>query len=336
MGLPAESQPTETDRTLNIKRESFALGEAVMRAERFVTHENPDIDALLSVALAQLYRRFMGERSDLPISFVPGGTRDFQKGTLALDIGIARGLRSYPSGGMSLKASIAGGSSCMAVARLLREDDYKSIKTLVEEVSLCDESGEGNTVERLWVKHRLWRYGDDKNVLLVTSVYTMFHDLRFTLHDFELYELFVKWVDGILIRGHKRRASKQKNPWDNVEVFYNGRYAILPIGGSIYQARSLEQQGVEVSLNAVPMRNMQRDSWSLALHRAPQASLNFTDLFQGKMDDFPGVFVSDFFVGWGAKGGPYKGTESEFRILRDRFIERTKEVLGPWYTSPQH
>jgi hypothetical protein len=334
MSLPAISRPAVDEQLDRLKREeSFALREAVRRADRLVTHESPDLDALLSLALAQLYRsRFNGTGDDLPIAFVPGNCRDFPKGTLALDIGDARGLRSTPSGGMMLKASQAGGSCCTAVARLLRDDDYNIIETFIREVSLTDEDKEMGTIQRIRSKYKLW--ANERDALICTSIFDIFQSLRYTSYDFELYQIFRRLVEGILIRGHKRRFFHERNSWEGVETYYNGRFAVLPVYASIYHAKVLENHGVEVSLYMVPLKS-KRDVWSLAIHRAPKALMNLEELFHGKMTDFSGIFMNEFFVGWGAKGGGLNATESEARLIRDNFIQRVKNVLEPWY-SMQH
>ncbi len=336
MALPAESQSLEEARLERIKREEvFALQEAVMSAERLVTHESPDLDALTSLAIAQLYRRFNNASHDVPIAFVAGGIRDFPRGTLALDIGDARGLRSTPSGGLMLKASSAGGSSSMAVARILRDDDYNILETLVKEISQHDEDHrEKGTIDRIWSRHRLWPYTADRSALIRTSVFDIFQSLRRSSFDFELYELILRIIEGTLIRGHKRRLFMTRNPWDGVETYYGGRFAILPIGASIYQARALEQQGVEVSLHTVPIKK-KRNTWSMALHRAHRVAMNLAELFRGRTGDFPGIFMNESLLGWGVKGGGLPATEPEVQIIRDRFIARMKSVLGPWYSS-QH
>jgi hypothetical protein len=335
MALPAESRPLRDEYLERLKREEvFALQEAVMRADHLVTHESPDLDALVSVALGQLYRRFNGASRDVPVSFVAGNVRDFQRGVLALDIGEGRGLRSTPSGGFMLKASTAGGSSSMAVARILRDDDFRIIEPFVQEISTSDEDKDKGTIERIWSKHRLWPHGEDRNALMVTSIFDMFQSLRCSSYNFELYDLFLRLMEGVLIRGHRKKFSKERNPWDGVQTYYGGRLAVLPIGASIYQAKALEQQGVEVSLYTMPVRSM-RDTWSMAVHRADHVAMNLAELFQGRMGDFPKIYIGERLVGWGVKGGGLKALETDARLIRDRFIARVKNVLGPWYSS-QH
>lgn len=329
------SRTEDAEEDSNIKHEVIAIEQQVLNATKLVTHVRADLDALISLVLAQIFRDIKG-LEHLPVFFEPGGRMDFERGVLALDIGIARGLRSTQEGGFMIKSSSVGGSCCMAMLRLLPKTEQDILKTLVEEISLTDEDQEGrNTVSRVVDINTDWRNNQIKNALLCTSIFDVFQSLRDQCQDHELYEIVLKWIYGTLNRGMRRKEIRESNPWLGVNMAFGGRLAILPIGASIYQAKYLEKHGVEFTIHGRGIIG-KNNKWSLGLHKAQTSAADLIELFGEKVIDLPGIYIGTRFIGWTVKGGSLSCSEQQFRIMRDRLIAIAKEVLCGWFSALKH
>lgn len=316
--------------------ETFALSRAVLDARTLVTHVQADQDALASVVLAQLHRDIHGVPF-AEVNFVPGSIKDFSKDKLALDIGDARGIRSTPRGGMMIKASAAGGSCCLAVLRLLPKEERSVLAPYIEEISLADESGQ-STALRMAKKYRIWGNEVDRAALTQTSTGFQFQAQRRVMSDYRMYENMWADIYGRLQLGDERKSALSiKDPWKDVMSLFGGRFAVLPVGASLNHAQLLESFGVEVTFHTRALY-VTKDCWSLGFHRSNSANqaLNFEELFQGLLKDFPGICVKPFFVGWGSKGGGLKCSEVEMRAIRDRILNHVQIQLGIWYGALRH
>lgn len=354
MGLPNLSKP-EGDRQSWIQEESLALGRWLLEAELLVTHQDADLDALFSLVLAQLFRTTLG-KAELPVAFVPGSVREFKKKVVGLDIGTARGLRSAGQGVM-LKASGAGGSSCMALLRLLDEEEYDILKTVVSEISKSDEDPRARSTAMRTLDEiageviRLRPHDKElhmevksvlnsrRSILFCTSIYDTFQSLRAAgVSDLGLYNFVCEWVNGALTRGRRRKNIRlADSEMPDARRLFNGRLVVLPMGLGVDASKTLEKQGAELTLYCRSIGGNNKH-WTLVLHRAPGALINLDELFTDRMEEFEDICIKDFLVGWTAeKGGGLRiGKAEDIQAIRERFIDKVIRILEPWMASPVH
>ncbi len=353
MGLPNQRKPeNETDSW--IQEERLALGYWLKEAEQLVTHADADLDALFSLVLAQLYRTTLG-KEEIPVAFVPGSVRDLPKGTVALDVGVGRGIYNTKSGGALIKASVVG-SACLAILRLLPHEEYDILKTMVSEISKSDEDSRGRntamrTMDEIVGFVRRMRPEDrelhselrsmlntKRSTLFCTSIYDMFQSLRSAnTSDQGLYSFVYEWVQGTLLRGRRRRFLRTADEPVDVVKLFNGRLAVLPLGGGVDMSKLLEKLGAELTLYCRSIDESGKH-WTMVLHRAPDSHINLEKLFGDRMNDFDGICIKEFLVGWTAEkgGGVWLGGQEDIHQFRDRFIERVIGILEPWMASPRH
>ncbi len=350
MGSPNQAKPQ--DRFAAIAEESFALSHWLTNAEKFVTHVNADLDALLSVVLAQVFRTAHG-LSLVPVEFVPGGIHNFPTGVLALDIGPDRGLRSTPQGGMMVKSSATAGSACMAILRTLPLEEQNILHALVKEISKSDEDGRNapfRALDELYEDMVCARPDDidmheilnkelkkKKAGLFCTSVYDQFHSLkRSGWKDHMMYDFVSDWVGGMLSRGRDRnRVQLVTNNWIDVRKVFGGKLAILSMGGLMGDSRIAHKQGAELTLYCGMLRS-NPNNWALVLNKG-SGHVDLEGLFRDRMNDFPNIGIRPTMVGWSSKGGGvWVRSRGEMESIRERFIKRVVDILTPWYASPRH
>lgn len=309
--------------------EALEIGRVVCLAKKLATHLRPDLDAVLAIWICQRIRR----QASIPpaeVIFIPSSTSSAEAGTLAVDIGLGRGLQRFGFG-RSLKRSSIKGSAAMALFRALPDDDRAMLESVVQAVSDADEKGEN--IHTLTLQESLYHDGtkrwDNKplrNQILATNMWATFHNLSCVLKDVEILKYWSSVFDGIIAAGLKQREAVHAS--DQAEFMFGGLLAILPHGAPQETSRVVYQKGAKLVLFSSYLGG---DRWTLGVSRKSGDDARFIDFLE--QAQFLKKFVPDLFIhpggfmaGWTVKS-PMAGSADDFKTKKAALIAGVCEML---------
>lgn len=307
--------------------EPFDVGRTVVSAKTLATHIRPDLNALLSVWICQRIRRQEG----IPlaeIAFVPASTTQVPKGTFAVDVGYGRGIVKCGEG-WSLKRSSIKGSSCMALYRVLPDEDRNALEPLVQAISDADE--EGDNVHTTLLKEevhgtRKWDNTVLRKKVLATTMWSVYHNLYQVMTDVDLLEFWEPVFDGLLLSSIKEKEAAHASAI--AEYRFGGRLAVLPHDAPLLSSRAAYENGALLTLFS---SNLGNGRWVLGLSRKPGEEARFIDLdkYRRELKHYlPDMFIhpGGWMAGWTVKA-PLVCSEREFNSKRAALIRAVDDVM---------
>ena len=305
-------------------------------ASILATHLRPDLDALLGLWMCQRLRHNAG-MSAAKIIFVPANVRGVADGTLAVDIGMGRGIRPFGRGHcLKWSAHPDGGSASMAVWRALPEDERSYFAALAQAISDADQGGENihRTVLKKGavLKHgrgvaTLWNNPIIRNQVLDTNMWSM-HQAMMNVHDDRsMARTWFAVFDGILSSGMQWQHAHAVA--EEATVLLDGTVAILPHNSPLPTSKVVFDRGIKL---AVFSSEIGTGAWTLGVTRsASREAISFINLakYQDEITGLvPGIYIhpSGFLAGWTATA-PLLASCDEFEKRRKALIQAVIKVV---------
>jgi hypothetical protein len=307
--------------------EALDVGRAVCNAKVVATHIRPDINALLTVWIAQRLRRHAG-LSPAGVAFIPASTTNVDEGTFAVDVGYGKGIVKCGKG-WSLKRSDIKGSACMALYRALPDDDREAVEALVQAISEADE--EGDNIHTMLLKEefhgiRKWDNLQLRRRVLATTMWSVYHSLYHVMQDAELLAFWSRIFDGLLVSAIKEKEAAHASAV--AEYKWGGLLAVLPHNAPLQSSRAAYENG---ALLALFSSNLGNGRWVLGLARKPGEEARYIDLdkYKNELKQYvPDLFIhkAGWMAGWTVKA-PLVCSEREFTQKRLALIRAIDEVM---------
>lgn len=309
--------------------EALEIGRVVCLASKLATHLRPDLDAVLAIWICQRIRK-QSKKSPAEVVFIPASTTSVDSGTLALNMGIGKGVQRFGNG-RSIKRSAIKGSVSMALYRALPDDDRALLDTIVQTISDAVEKGEN--IHTLNLQDSTFPDGTSRwdqlllrHQITSTTMWAVFDNMATVIEDRDLVHIWGLVFDGILAAGLKKREAKQAS--GNVEFRFDGTLAILPHNAPQDTTKIIFGKGAKI---AIFSSYLGADTWTLGVSRRRGDEARYIDLhdYQSTLKKYvPEIFVhpGGFMAGWTIKS-PLRCSAEDFRDKREALIVAVSELV---------